>query len=112
LQRIITWLNGKPLVAVLLSRKEREVIRLIARGLMDSEIAHQLHMAPSTLRTHLNRICADTGLRNRTELAMWLLQNPAVARGIGAPPGLHAERCPCGSAYCATMNHLDEPTAA
>ena len=50
-----------------LSDREIEVLRLAARGLTSLEIAEQLVIATSTVKTHLNHIYAKLGVRNRTE---------------------------------------------
>lgn len=51
-----------------LSRREREVIALVAEGLTDLEIGERLHINVSTVRSHLDRISDKTGLRRRPEL--------------------------------------------
>jgi LuxR family maltose regulon positive regulatory protein len=52
-----------------LSRREREVLRLIAAGLTNQEIAQELTVAVSTVKTHLKNIYAKLGVRNRTQAA-------------------------------------------
>lgn len=51
-----------------LSARERQVVSLVAKGLTDREIAEQLFISPSTVRSHLDRIGERTGLRRRAEL--------------------------------------------
>jgi DNA-binding NarL/FixJ family response regulator len=50
-----------------LTAREREVFTLIARGRSNSEIGQDLHLAPGTLRTHINRIFAKLDLRDRVQ---------------------------------------------
>ena len=57
-----------------LSEREREILGLIAGGLTDVEIAEQLVISPSTVRSHLDRIKSKTGLRRRSELTRLALE--------------------------------------
>jgi DNA-binding NarL/FixJ family response regulator len=45
------------------------MLRLVAAGKTDKEIAHHLGSAPRTVRSHLERICNSLGVNSRTELA-------------------------------------------
>jgi len=57
-----------------LSPRERSIARLLCVGRADKEIAHELDIAHSTIRTHVTRIFAKLGVRNRTELTERLLR--------------------------------------
>jgi DNA-binding CsgD family transcriptional regulator len=52
-----------------LSPRQREIMHLVAIGLSDKEIAARLQLSPHTVRTHLQRLYAQHGLRNRAEAA-------------------------------------------
>ena len=52
-----------------LSKREREVVALIADGLANKQIAHRLHLALATVKDHVHRILDKTGLSNRAALA-------------------------------------------
>jgi DNA-binding NarL/FixJ family response regulator len=58
--------------------RELEVLRLVAQGLTDREIARELYMSPSTVQKHLTRIRQKTGLRRRSELARWAVEHSVV----------------------------------
>jgi DNA-binding NarL/FixJ family response regulator len=54
-----------------LTDREEEVLRTVARGRTNAEIADELHISLSTVKTHLASLMAKLGARNRVELAMW-----------------------------------------
>lgn len=53
--------------AQLLSQRETEVIRLIAKGLTNQQIALRLNVAESTIKTHINNIYAKLGTQSRVQ---------------------------------------------
>lgn len=55
--------------AVTLTDQEREVVRLIARGLTNKEIGERLFMSPSTVKFHLSDIMQKLGAKRRAEVA-------------------------------------------
>jgi len=54
-----------------LSARELEVLRLVAKGLTDKQIAGEIYVSPRTVQNHLARIRDKTGLRRRSELTRW-----------------------------------------
>ncbi|MFI0713315.1 response regulator [Streptomyces inhibens] len=61
-----------------LSEREREVVRLVARGRTNQEIADELSITLSTVKTHLTGIQAKLRLRNRVEIAAWAWETGLV----------------------------------
>ncbi|GII57979.1 DNA-binding response regulator [Planotetraspora thailandica] len=61
-----------------LSEREIEVVRAIARGRTNQEIAAELFISLSTVKSHLSGIQAKLGVRNRVEIAAWAWENRIV----------------------------------
>jgi DNA-binding CsgD family transcriptional regulator len=60
------------------SPRQREIMLLLSTGLSDKEIAARLQVSPHTVRTHLQRLYAQHGLRNRAEAAAtWTRGRPS-----------------------------------
>jgi two-component system NarL family response regulator len=62
---------------VALSEREIEVLRLVARGLENNEIAEALFISPQTAKNHVSRILRKLGVQSRVQAAVY-----AVRRGI------------------------------
>ncbi|GAA3730345.1 response regulator transcription factor [Plantactinospora mayteni] len=71
--------SGRPARA--LSERETEVVRAIARGRTNQEIAAELFISLSTVKSHLSGIQTKLGLRNRVEVAAWAWANHVVGLG-------------------------------
>ncbi len=52
--------------------REQEVLQLIAEGANNREISQKLHIAEKTVKNHVSNILNRVGLRNRTQLAIWI----------------------------------------
>jgi DNA-binding NarL/FixJ family response regulator len=65
--------RGRP--AVPLSDRETEVIRAVARGRTNIEIAAELFISLSTVKTHLASVQQKLGVRNRVQIAAWAWEN-------------------------------------
>jgi len=53
------------------SERELDVVRLVADGLSNKEIARRLHLSVRTIESHMRHVLTKTGLLNRTQLATW-----------------------------------------
>jgi DNA-binding NarL/FixJ family response regulator len=58
-----------------LSAREHEVLRLVAMGLTDIQIAESIYVSPRTVQNHLARIRDKTGVRRRGALTRWAVQH-------------------------------------
>jgi DNA-binding NarL/FixJ family response regulator len=54
-----------------LSTREEEVLKLVAIGRTNEEIASELYISFATVKSHLSNLSAKIGARNRVELAAW-----------------------------------------
>jgi len=73
-----------PMVTMSASPRQLEIMGLVAAGMSDKEIAARLRVSPYTVRTHLQRLYASHGLRNRAEAAAtWMIgrQSPSEDGG-------------------------------
>lgn len=64
-----------------LTEREREVLRLVAQGLTNTEIASALHLSPLTAKTHVSRIIAKLGARDRVHLVVVAYETGLVQAG-------------------------------
>jgi DNA-binding NarL/FixJ family response regulator len=63
-----------------LTLREEEILLTVARGRTNSEIADELHISLSTVKTHLTSVMNKLGARNRVEIAMWAYETGRVER--------------------------------
>jgi DNA-binding NarL/FixJ family response regulator len=61
-----------------LTEREEEVLVTVALGRTNAEIADELSISLSTVKTHLASLMSKLGARNRVELAMWAYETDRV----------------------------------
>jgi DNA-binding NarL/FixJ family response regulator len=61
------------------TRREQELIVLIARGLQNKVIAYKLNISENTVRAHISNIMRKYRLRNRTQIAVMFTTQPATS---------------------------------
>lgn len=61
-----------------LTEREEEVLLTVARGRTNAEIAAELHITLSTVKTHVAALMTKLGARNRVEVAMWAYETGRV----------------------------------
>ncbi len=69
-----------------LTEREEEVLRTLARGQTNEELAQTLHVSLSTVKSHVANLMGKLGVRNRVELALWAWETgrvPPAGRSFG-----------------------------
>lgn len=72
---------GGPVELAELTTREREILTLIARGLTNSEIANNLVLGESTIKTHVGNILSKLGLRDRVQAVVLAYETGFVRPG-------------------------------
>ncbi len=70
--------KGKLLDAVRMTKREREIIVLIAEGMSNKEIAERLNLSTYTVKSHIHNILEKMALHSRLEIATYSYQNQDV----------------------------------
>lgn len=73
--------SGKPAPsspAEVLTRREKEILALIAQGLTDKEIAEKVFLSALTIITHRKNILSKLGLKNKVELTRFAMENGLI----------------------------------
>jgi DNA-binding NarL/FixJ family response regulator len=61
-----------------LTAREMDIVRLLAQGMSNAEIARELVIETSTVKSHLGRAMAKIGVRDRLQTVVWAYQNGMV----------------------------------
>jgi DNA-binding CsgD family transcriptional regulator len=69
-----------------LSERELDILRLVATGLSNKEIAQKLYISPNTVKVHLRNIFTKIGVLSRTEAALYAINHGLVKTSPPAPP--------------------------
>jgi DNA-binding CsgD family transcriptional regulator len=75
-----------------LSERETEVVRALAQGRTNQEIAAELFISLSTVKSHLAGVQSELALRNRVEIVTWAWENhimPTVSARLTQPMSCH-----------------------
>jgi len=65
-----------------LTSRQQEITRLVAQGLKNDEIAASMGTSELTIKNRLRDVFDETGMSNRTELAIWFVSHGGSLRGV------------------------------
>ena len=69
-----------------LTEREREVLRLVARGLSNAQLADHLCLSHATVKTHVSRVLGKLELHDRAQLVVFAYETGMVVAGESADP--------------------------
>ena len=78
--------SSRPAALAALSPRELEVMRLVARGLSNSEIAGELVLGEATVKTHVSRILQKLALRDRAQAVVAAYESGLLQPGRAGQP--------------------------
>ncbi|TQF04614.1 response regulator transcription factor [Kitasatospora acidiphila] len=82
-----------------LTDREREVLLLIARGASNAAIAKELFLSEGTVKTHVGRILAKFGMRDRVHAVIFAYEHRLVRPGMRQPPSDRSPRRSTAAKY-------------
>ncbi len=67
--------DRRPVDPSALTPREREVLVLVGRGMLNKQVARELNISEKTVKAHLGRIFNRLGVSDRTQAAVWAQRN-------------------------------------
>src|SRR5213078_232738 len=75
-----------PAAARNLTKREREILALVAEGMSNREIADKLVLSPETVKSHVAAILEKLNVSDRTQAAIYAVRNGLVKQPATRPP--------------------------